>query len=81
MTVEMDVLRKLKERNDKKDFKKGLSFDYGGSTVFVNGKLVMENGKIIDKEWWESKINKAWRRKGKYKSKSILGGIASEPRK
>jgi len=74
MTAEMDVLKRLRELDTRKGFEKGLSFDYRSSTVFVNGKLVMKDGKVIDKEWWDKKINKAWRRRGKYKSKCILGG-------
>jgi len=57
-----------------------IELDYGyndelGATVWINctddrlGKMVMDNGKVLDNEWWEMKI-----RKGKHikKEKIIL---------
>jgi len=54
-----------KEEKDKvrQDFEKRLLYLYSGATIYENGKLLMKNGKVLDKEFWDKKVEKAWKKK------------------
>jgi len=41
-----------------KERRRIIKFNYGNVTVWKNGRLVMKDSEVIDKEWWERKISR-----------------------
>jgi len=35
-----------------------IRYNYGGATVCIRGKKVMEKGKVLDPEWWRKKLRR-----------------------
>jgi len=58
--------KKLKELENREEFEKSLRERHAKATCVVRGKLVMKKGRILDKKWWQEKVEKAWRDRRKY---------------
>lgn len=38
------------------DHAKIIRFNYGGATVWIRGRKVMNKGKVLDPKWWKKKL-------------------------
>ena len=44
----------------KEEFEKEMKNRFRGCDVWVDGRKVVARGRILDKDWWNDKIKKAW---------------------
>ena len=62
----VEVSRGEKMPETKEEFESNLRENYRGAVVYVNGVEVKSKKRIIDKEWWEKKVNLSWHRRRRY---------------
>ena len=59
-------MKRMLEKNKRKEFEKNLRWRFSGSTVKVAGRVVIKKGKILDQGWWKRKVERAWKDRNKY---------------
>ena len=52
---------RYKRQFTKKQVEDILRYYYGSSKVIVDGKVVMDKGKVRDRKWWNEKVKRAMR--------------------
>ena len=50
---------RYKRQFTKKQVEDILRYYYGSSKVIVDGKVVMDKGKVCDRKWWNEKVKRA----------------------